>query len=245
MGPLVGGDTPTSLAAGLAAMQLLDSAAPTGAFAHSFGFETYMEEGAIDSPDSFAAWLHSYILNQLLYNDAIAIRLVYRAQSFEDVADLDRLLVALTLPSQIVKANQAMGKRLLRIAAANYGSAEATANENSSWLRAYDEQVGQGRLTGHPAIAWAVVACQLGIPVEAAVSHFLYATAISLTQNAVRAVPLGQDAGQRVERRAQVWILEATERSRSLGLADLGATVPGLEIAQMRHERQRARLFMS
>ena len=52
-------------------------------------------------------------------------------------------------------------------------------------------------------------------------------------------------AGQRVVRRAQEWVLRAVEVSRDLDPDDLGAIAPGLEIAQMRHERQRARMFMS
>jgi urease accessory protein UreF len=68
---------------------------------------------------------------------------------------------------------------------------------------------------------------------------------ISLTQNAVRGVPLGQQAGQRVIRQAQDWVQHAVETSKQLDESDLGAIAPGLEIAQMRHEQQRARLFMS
>lgn len=83
------------------------------------------------------------------------------------------------------------------------------------------------------------------MPVEEAVAAHLYASVMSLTQNAVRGIPLGQDAGQRVVRRAQEWVLRAVEVSRGLHPDDLGAIAPGLEIAQMRHERQRARMFMS
>ena len=81
--------------------------------------------------------------------------------------------------------------------------------------------------------------------VEEAVAAHLHASVMSLTQNAVRGIPLGQDAGQRVVRRAQEWVLRAVEVSRGLHPDDLGAIAPGLEIAQMRHERQRARMFMS
>ena len=51
-------------------------------------------------------------------------------------------------------------------------------------------------------------------------------------------------------RAAQEWVGRAVATSRRLseeGIAEevLGAVAPGLEIAQMNHERQRARLFMS
>ena len=60
----------------------------------------------------------------------------------------------------------------------------------------------------------------------------------------------GQNTGQAVIRAAQDWVGRAVATSRELvsaGLGEevLGAVAPGLEIAQMNHERQRARLFMS
>lgn len=225
----------------LAAMQLLDSAAPTGAFAHSMGFETYMERGVIDSPDTFAAWLESFVRHQLAFTDAVAVRLAWAAESFDEVRQLDRLLDALTIPAEAKKANAAMGKRLLTIAASNY----APEPEGASWLVRYQQGVDKQCLKSHPAIVWGITARELGLDSDAAVSYHLYATAISLTQNAVRAIPLGQDAGQRIQRRAQAWIADATEASRGRGIDDLGAAVPGLEIAQMQHAQQRARLFMS
>ena len=236
----------TSLSAQLAAMQLLDSAAPVGGFAHSMGFETYIESGYIDSSESFGHWLESYLHNQLTYADALAIRLVHRAVEFREVAELDWEMHAQTLAAQVQKANSAMGKRLLRIARRNYAQEfSGGSSPAADWLERYEEAVSRSELCAHPALVWAVVSRNLDMDEDTAVSCHLYATAIMLTQNAVRAVPLGQDAGQTVERRAQEWVARATRRSRLLGRQDFGANVPGLEIAQMQHERQRARLFMS
>jgi urease accessory protein len=67
----------------------------------------------------------------------------------------------------------------------------------------------------------------------------------SLIQNAVRGVPLGQTDGQKLLVEMQVKIHEAKNRIMKLTKDDLGAVSPGLEIAQMRHERLHVRLFMS
>ena len=91
----------------------------------------------------------------------------------------------------------------------------------------------------------AVIAKESGIPADTAIAQHLYATLISLTQNAVRGIPLGQNTGQRIIFEAQTWVEKAVVQSRKLGMADFGAVAFGLEIAQMKHERQRARLFMS
>ena len=220
----------------LGMLQLTDSALPTGAFSHSLGLETYMSDGRVEGEEDFAAWLEMFVEQQLTFTDALAVRLVYAAEDFDSVADLDELVTAQALPAQIREAGRTMGRRLLRIGAPAYPG---------DWVRRYHEGVEAGTLDAHQALVWGVIAREIGVPVEEAVAAHLYASVMSLTQNAVRGIPLGQDAGQRVVRRAQEWVLRAVEVSRGLHPDDLGAIAPGLEIAQMRHERQRARMFMS
>lgn len=220
----------------LAVMQLSDSALPTGAFSHSLGFETYMDRETIRGEADFGSWLEMFIAQSLTTADALAIRLVYQADTFDEVADLDELMTVQALPQQIRDSGITMGRRLLAIGAESYPG---------PWVEDYRVGIDEGRLSGHQATIWAVLARQLAVPVHAAVASHLYATVISLTQNAVRAIPLGQSAGQRVIRQAQPWVERAVARSGELDLDDLGAIAPGLEIAQMQHQRQRARLFMS
>ena len=220
----------------LAAMQLTDSALPIGAFSHSLGFESYIEAGIIHDEASFAAWLHMFGTQQLTFTDALAIRLVYAATDFAEVMRIDAALTAQALPHEIRQAGVTMGQRLLTIAAESY---------DSPWLAAYQRAVADHLVYAHPASVWAVVAKHMSVEADDAVAHHVYATVISLTQNAVRGVPLGQQAGQRVIRQAQDWVQHAVEASKQLDESDLGAIAPGLEIAQMRHEQQRARLFMS
>jgi urease accessory protein len=129
-----------------------------------------------------------------------------------------------------------MGLRLLEIGEQVFPSPE---------LELYRDLVTSGRAAGHQPLAFAVVARSLGVPLKEALAAYLFATATSLTQNAVRAIPLGQNAGQRLLRKAAGDVAAAVERIRHLAPDDFGAVSPGLEISQMRHERQRARMFMS
>ena len=217
----------------LALQQLCDSALPTGAFAHSLGFESYIERGLVHDEASFGVWLSAFVGQQLTYSDALAIRFLYEDFS---VAELDALLTAQLLPRQLREASVKMGTRLLEIGAEIFPSAE---------LADYRELVGSGRAAGHQPLAFAVVARSLGVPLPEALSAYLFAAVTSLTQNAVRAIPLGQNAGQRLLRQAAGDVTAAVARAGSLDLSDFGAVSPGLEISQMRHERQRARMFMS
>ena len=217
----------------LALQQLTDSALPTGAFAHSLGFETYIERGLVPDEASFGVWLSAFVRQQLTFSDGLAIRFVY-----EDipVVKLDSLLTAQLLPRQLREASMKMGGRLLEIGGDVFPSRA---------LQEYRELVSSGRASGHQPLAFAVVARSLGVPLNQALAAYLFAAVTSLTQNAVRAVPLGQNAGQRLLRQAADAVAAAVQRVGQLTPDDFGAVSPGLEISQMRHERQRARMFMS
>jgi urease accessory protein len=217
----------------LALQQLVDSALPTGAFAHSFGFETYVDAGVVRDEGSFGRWLSAFISQSLTYSDGLAIRFFYEGV---DLGELDALLSASLLPRQVREASVKMGLRLLEIGAEVFPSAE---------LELYRDVVNGGFAAGHQPLAFAVVARSLGVPLQEALGAYLFATVTSLTQNAVRAIPLGQNAGQRLLRQAADDVAAAVERVPDLTLDDFGAVTPGLEISQMRHERQRARMFMS
>lgn len=217
----------------LALQQLTDSALPTGAFAHSLGFETYIDRELVFDEGSFGVWLGAFISQSLTYSDGLAIRFLYEGW---DLAELDALLSASLLPRQVREASTKMGARLLEIGAEVFPSPA---------LGLYRDMVATGRAAGHQPLAFAVVARSLGVPLPEALGAYLFATATSLTQNAVRAIPLGQNAGQRLLRQAADGVAAAVERIPLLTPDDFGALSPGLEISQMRHERQRARMFMS
>lgn len=217
----------------LALQQLCDSALPTGAFAHSLGFETYIERGVVHDEASFGMWLSALVGQQLTYSDGLAMRFLYEGV---DVGELDACLSAQLLPRQVREASTKMGGRLLEIGAEVFPSRE---------LEAYAALVSHGKAAGHQPLAFGLVARSLDVPFGEALAAYLFAAVTSLTQNAVRAIPLGQNAGQRVLRKAHGYVAAVVELVPHLSWDDFGAVSPGLEISQMRHERQRARMFMS
>jgi len=228
--------TPTSAPHLLTLLQLSDSALPTGAFSHSFGMESYLESGQVHDEASFETWLRLFLSQALAYTDGLLLRLAYEAPDQERIAQLDALIHASALPRQLREASAKMGARMLAVASSAFPTDD---------LAAYARSVGAGQCAGHPAIAFALGARGAGAPVADALGSYLFSTVTSLTQNAIRAIPLGQDAGQRVIRAMHEPVARTAAVVFALHERDLGAAAPGLEIAQMRHEHQRARMFMS
>ena len=238
--------------------QLCDSALPTGAFSHSFGLETYICEGVVDGEASFVSWLRALVSTQLTFSEGLGLRLAFEAVAADDweaIAHLDALLVAQAVPIQVRRAGVTMGRRLLTIARL---ALEGTDGGRllSRYAALIDTGVtgnagdtggtkGSGGCRSHPAIVLAIAGYALGAPPAAVAAAYLQSSVISLTQNAVRAIPLGQDAGQRAIASVRGDVRAAVRRIGGLDEMDLGAAAPGIEISQMRHERQRARMFMS
>ena len=223
--------------------QLCDSALPTGAFSHSFGLETYICEGVVDGEASFVSWLRALVSTQLTFSEGLGLRLAFEAvvaDDWEAIAHLDELLVAQAVPIQVRRAGITMGRRLLTIARL---ALEGT--DGDRLLSRYAVLVDAEVCCAHPAIVLAIAGYALGAPPAAVAAAYLQSSVISLTQNAVRAIPLGQDAGQRAIASVRDDVRAAVRRIGGLDEMDLGAAAPGIEISQMRHERQRARMFMS
>ena len=238
--------------------QLCDSALPTGAFSHSFGLETYICEGVVDGEASFVSWLRALVSTQLTFSEGLGLRLAFEAVAADDweaIAHLDALLVAQAVPIQVRRAGVTMGRRMLTIARlalegtdggrllSRYAALIDTGNAGDTGGTGGTK--GSGGCRSHPAIVLAIAGYALTAPPSAVTAAYLQSSVISLTQNAVRAIPLGQDAGQRAIASVRGDVRAAVRRIGGLDEMDLGAAAPGIEISQMRHERQRARMFMS
>ncbi|MCY6855981.1 hypothetical protein OYC29_25190, partial [Escherichia coli] len=89
----------------------------------------------------------------------LAVRLVYAAEGFERVEDLDELVTAQALPRQIREGGMTMGRRLLSIGAGSYPG---------EWVQRYQQGVVEERLHGHQATVWGVLARGLDVPEDTA-----------------------------------------------------------------------------
>lgn len=223
----------------LSLFQLCDSNFPTGSFSHSFGLETYIQRDAVQDADTFSKWLKVYLHEQLAYADGLAARLVYDAldmEEWEKIWDLDRILTVQNLARESRDGTQRMGERMLDIAQSIY---------EIPMLSVYRERIKRKEAFGHPAIVFTMVGHSLQVEKETTILYYLYSTVVSLVQNAVRGIPLGQTAGQKIIYAFQKELAQTTDKIMHLDEAEFGVVSPGLELSQMQHERVGIRIFSS
>lgn len=223
----------------LSLFQLCDSNFPTGAFSHSYGLESYIQEDIVYNQATFSEWLRVYLNEQLIYSDGLATRLIYEALEkgeMDKIWEIDRKLMVQNLPRETRDGTQRMGERMLSLVESLY---------QNPLLSQYRERIRHKQSFGHPAIVFTMVGYHLGVSQENTTLYYLYSTVLNLVQNAVRAIPLGQTAGQKIIQEFQNDLAKATEKIQLLNEEDFGIVSPGLELAQMMHERVNIRIFMS
>ncbi len=220
-------------------LQICDSNFPSGAFSHSFGIETYIQENKITNKETFLAALRQYLQTQFVYTDGLACRLVYesmKANKTESVWTIDKELYALAMAKETREGNRRIGRQMVKV------MNQLFANE---LLSMYEEKIKHKQAYGHSSVVFAMVCLALDIDLETTLSTYLFATTSSLVQNAIRGIPIGQTDGQKILVTLQPYLIEKVDRILSLDAEDFGAGAPGLEIAQMQHEQLSVRLFMS
>ena len=219
-------------------MQLTDSNFPSGAFSHSFGLETFIQQEIIKDTEDFKQFLKGYI-GQLCYTDGLATKLVYEAlkeDCWENILETDAILYCSNSAKESRIGAQRIGKQMLKLYRELY---------SSQYLDAYAKAIQQQQCYGHASICQAILLYTLEINKETAIQTVMYTGCSTIIQNAVRGIPLGQTDGQRMMQFAIQECTTAVDRILTLSMDVLGATAPLLEIKQMQHEQLHIRLFMS
>lgn len=93
--------------------------------------------------------------------------------------------------------------------------------------------------------AYALAASAFGVPVAAALAGYVWSWLENQVLAAIKLVPLGQVAGQRLLTALAEKIPRVVATAMTIDDADLSTFAPGLCLASARHETQYSRLFRS
>lgn len=230
-------DEPSREAALVRLMTWLSPAFPVGAFTYSHGLEWAVDDGTVTDEMTLLAWLTQVLSHGAGRSDAILLASAYRAviaERSEDLSSIAELAYALQPSKERRLESGAQGRAFVQAISDTWGAPTlvALAEARKPDPVAY-------------AVALGVAAADHHLPLNATVEAYLAAFAANLVSAAVRAVPLGQTAGQRVIRDLAPVTAAVAAEALSAGLDDIGGAALRADIASMAHETQYTRLFRS
>ena len=225
-----------SAASLLQLMWLASPALPVGGFSYSEGVEAAVEAGLVCNEADAATWLCDQLHLSLARSDLAVCARAFKAWQRRDaqtLAELNDWVTTTRETSELRQQTQQMGRSLCE------------------WLKnrgEVDDRVAQLKALA-PAPTWpvafALAAAQTGAPLREALLCHAFGWAENMVQAALKAVPLGQSAGQRVLAALTADIPAAVDRAMALPDSARQAATPMLAILSAQHEAQYSRLFRS
>jgi urease accessory protein len=214
---------------------LASPALPVGGFSYSEGLETAMERAQPATEMIASDWLADQLQISLARGDLAVIAQAipaWRSGDLQRVQQLNAWVLQTRETSELRAQAEQMGRSLL------------------DWLRNHDdanaahiEACAQMQPTFPVAFALAVSQTEAGV--RDCLLAYAFGWAENMTQAAIKSVPLGQSAGQRMLARLAGGIPAAVEAAMQLPDEERQAFSPMLAILSSQHETQYSRLFRS
>ena len=217
-------------------LQLASPTLPVGAYSYSQGLEAATESGAVTDAPSAESWIRDILEYSIgTFEAPVLWRL---SQAWED-GNLD----AFVRWNAVFHAGRETAE--LRSETLQMGHALNALIEELALGSASD----RARLAEVEALtfpgAFSFAAHQLAVDRFAAVIGYVWSWLENQVMAAIKAIPLGQSAGQRMLGRLGTALPQVAERAALLGDDELSNFVPGLALASSAHETQYSRLFRS
>lgn len=215
---------------------LASPALPIGGFSYSEGIESAVAHGWVHDEVSTAHWLSQQLRLSQARGDLSLAAQALRAWHEDDQATLRRLndwLLQTRESAELRLQSEQMGRSLL------------------DWLRNHDTatpaQIGQCQALGQPCypLVMALALAASEAAPEDALLAYAFAWGEAMVGAAIKSVPLGQSAGQRILARLAAEIPAAVAEALATDESRRQAFSPMLAILSARHETQYSRLFRS
>ena len=228
-------DTADALSGARSLLQLIwlaSPALPVGGFSYSEGFEAAVEWAGVDSEAGAAEWLSDQLHLGLARSDLAVVAQAVAAWRANDIARI-QALNAWTLSTresaEFVLQTEQMGRSFVE------------------WLKLQhdDAAMAFSQLPITYPVAFAFAANRSGASVQGGCLAFAFGWAENMAAAAIKSVPLGQSAGQRILARLADEIPDAVARAMALTEEERQSFAPMLAVLSARHETQYSRLFRS
>jgi len=217
-------------------LQLASPTLPIGAYSYSQGLERVIEDGVVRDAASAQAWIGDLLELVVARGEApIAWRLLKAAEGcdWRLFASWNDWFRASRETAELRAETEQMGGSLAKLAS-DLQLLDAPPSELSDALSPITL----------PA-AFALAAHGFGISSQAALTAYVWAWLENQVLAAMKLVPLGQVAGQRLLMALGAMIPGVVANSMATVDDDLSTFAPGLALASARHETQYTRLFRS
>jgi urease accessory protein len=211
---------------------LASPALPVGGFSYSEGLEAAVEMAGVDHEEAAANWLIDQLHLSLARGDLAVVAqsiAAWRAGERERIGQLNAWILQTRESAEFLLQTVQMGHSFVEWLKLHHADAAA---------------IFEGQSASYP-VAFAFAAERAGASVRDGCLAFAFGWAENMVGAAVKAVPLGQSAGQRMLARLSVEIPHAVERAMATTDDDRQAFSPMLAVLSAQHETQYSRLFRS
>lgn len=214
---------------------LASPALPVGGFSYSEGLEAAIDAGLVRHEAQAADWLIAQLtLGQARSDLAVLAQAVpaWRARHFERVRQLNAWVLHTRETAELRLQTEQMGRSLLEWLRNDPDAATLPLAECAALRPTYPVAFALAAANSQATVHDIVLACAFG-------------WAENMMQAAIKAVPLGQSAGQRILARLAQAIPRAVEQALATSDDARQAFAPMLAIVSSQHEVQYSRLFRS
>jgi urease accessory protein len=219
-----------------ALLHLASPALPIGAYSYSQGLEAAIEAHLVHDADSARDWIASGLANVLARGELpfLAHQLArWRAHDAAALADADGEFIASRETAELRRETEQMGWSLKQLCVSlEWGDAARLAT-----------LAAMAPISQPTAFAFAAAAHDVAD--DAALAAYAFSWAENQAAAALKAVPLGQLAGQRIIVALRGAIDAAVTRALATPPEGINTFAPQLGILSVRHESQYSRLFRS
>jgi urease accessory protein len=228
--------TATSIRRLVGLLHLASPALPIGGFSYSQGLEGAVESRLVYGGESAREWIRSGLENILAANELPMVAILHREWECENYPEVDRQ------NAWFLASRESME---LRLETEQMGWSLAQLSLSLDWHDDARRTVLRGmKPIGLPA-AFAYAAGALGIDVESCVTAYCFSWLENQVAAAIKAIPLGQVAGQKILVAMHTIVPDVVLRAVNTSADQISTFAPNLAIISSRHATQYSRLFRS